>query len=65
MFIIVTDGNIKMLRHESSGNHVITLKWRRILWLLVKETKRDYSENFDISGNKNDENFDKNSEGGM
>lgn len=31
----------------------------------MKEAKRDFSENFDIFRNKNDEVFDKNSEGGM
>lgn len=31
----------------------------------MKEAKRDFNENFDISRNKNDENIDKNSEGGM
>ena len=25
----------KILRRESSGNHVIKLKWRRIMWITI------------------------------
>ena len=32
---LLAEQSIKFLRRESSGNHVIKLKWRRIMWITI------------------------------
>ncbi len=51
---LLAEQSIKFLRHESSGNHVIKLKWWRIVWITIVSMMKikpitDYIQMFHIT----------------